>query len=98
LTGVAFYPPSSDLRREYFQKLAAGFLEEEVRCRHSKPLGRILLCSTPQLAFRRNAEEILGDDLLERISGVRNTVNGVEGRLGDRKTGFACCARASALA
>ena len=102
---VPFNPPSIELRREYLQKLAAGCLEEDVASPAASLSDgfsfaqlREAYILAGQFAFRRKAEEILGDDLLEGVSGVRNAVNGVGGRLGDRETGFASCVKASTLA
>lgn len=99
---VPFLAPSANLRREYLTKVTANCLDTTVLD------SAVVLSDTfsfvqlresyilaGQLAFQRNDEEIRGADLLEGVKRVRNGVNGAEGRLGERSTGFTPLASAA---
>jgi hypothetical protein len=99
---VPFLTPSPSLRREYLTKVTGRRLPTTVldsaaalsdgfsfaQLRESYILAG-------QIAFQRNDEEILGEDLLEGVKRVRNSANGADGRLGERGTGFTPLTRAA---
>jgi len=93
---VPFHAPSLPLRVEYFRKLAVAIFDEkaiEVAAETSEGFSfaqlREAYILAGQIAFQRNDKQIRGVDLLEGVMGVRGSANGMEGRLGERGTGFA---------
>jgi ATP-dependent 26S proteasome regulatory subunit len=93
---VPFKLPSLDLRRAYIRMITANCVEApavEAAAAESEGFsfaqlreGYIL---AGQVSFSRADDEITGADLLEGIRTLRNSVNGIGGRLGCRETGFA---------
>jgi cell division protease FtsH len=93
---VAFQSPALPLRREYFQRVAAGFCDEKTIQRAAEQSDgfsfaqlREAYILAGQIAFQRDDGEIRGEDLMAGVNGVKNAANGVNGGLGDRDAGFA---------
>jgi hypothetical protein len=95
---VPFNPPRSELRREYLTKLTADNIgEKAIAAAATLSEGfsfaqlREAYILAGQIAFQRNSEDddIGGDDLLAGVKALRNSANGVDGRLGEREAGFA---------
>lgn len=99
---VSFQPPSVDLRRQYLSMLTDHCLDcgaVSVAAKQSEGFSfaqiREAYVLAGQCAFQRGVEQILADDIMQGIAGVRNAANGSAGRFGERGTGFAA---ASAMA
>jgi hypothetical protein len=92
---VPFNNPSLPLRAEYFRKLAFAIDDEtafESAAAQSEGLSfaqlREAYILAGQTAFQRAGEDIGGEDLLNGVKGVGNSVNGGHGYLGEREAGF----------
>jgi len=92
---VPFHPPSADLRRRYFSKLAdVPFDYDGIATAAKQSEGfsfaqiREAYVLAGQSAFQCGVEPILADDIMRGIEGVRNAANGSAGRFGERGTGF----------
>jgi len=99
---VPFHPPSLPFRVEYFRKLAVAISDEkaiEAAAQHSEGFSyaqlREAYILAGQIAFQRDNEEIRGADLLEGVTGVKCSANGMNGQLGEKGTGFASLADAA---
>ena len=93
---VPFLAPSPKLRREYLMKITGGRLctaklDSVVALSDGFSFAQLRegYILAGQVAFERNDEEMLEEDLLDGVKRVRTGVNGADGRLGERGTGFA---------
>ncbi|MFZ3278947.1 MAG: AAA family ATPase, partial [Candidatus Sulfotelmatobacter sp.] len=93
---VVFQAPTVELRREYLSKLTDGLVDYDgvsMAAKQSEGFSfaqiREAYIVAGQCVFQRGDEQILAEDLMQGILGVRNAVNGSAGRFGERGAGFA---------